>query len=141
MGEATIHPPPPPRRHHPPPPIVPPLLRHCRPCHRAWQEPAEAFFLVTDGAVQMSYTASDGRQLPSKTHRAGDVFGASGLLAGASTRRDTAIALAPTTVKLFPHARFHALVRQDSMIAEGIRRVASTQPAAAAGASAQRYDG
>ena len=109
-------------------------------------EPAEAFFLVDTGAVQMSYRTADGRQLPSRTHRAGDVFGASGLLAGASTRRDTAVALEPTTVKLFPHARFHSLIRQDSLIAEGLRRVATGQPddaraAGAAAAAGRGYDG
>ena len=98
-------------------------------------EPAEAFFLVDSGAVQMSYRTADGRQLPSRTHRAGDIFGASGLLQGASTRRDTAVALEPTTLKLFPHARFHSLMRQDSLIAEGLRR-ASTNNAAARGGAA-----
>ena len=108
-------------------------------------EPAEAFFLVDTGAVQMSYRTADGRQLPSRTHRAGDVFGASGLLAGASTRRDTAVALEPTTVKLFPHARFRGLIRQDSLIAEGLRRVASVQPDGQGGGGAaggkRGYDG
>ena len=91
-------------------------------------ETANAFFLVTTGTIEMSYRTADGRQLPSRTHRAGEIFGASGLLAGASnTRRDTAVALEPTTLKLFPHARFHSLMRHDSLLAEGLRRAASTQ--------------
>lgn len=40
---------------------------------------AEAFYLVDSGAVQMSYTAADGRMLPSKVHKPQDVFGASGV--------------------------------------------------------------
>lgn len=90
--------------------------------------PADAFFVVESGAVQMSYRTADGRQLPSKTHRTGDIFGASGLIGGASTRRDTATALEPTTVKLFPHARFHSLTRQDSLLAEGLRRASTQMP-------------
>ena len=89
--------------------------------------PADAFFLVDKGAVQMSYRTADGRQLPVRTHRAGDIFGASGLVVGHSTRRDTAVALEPTTLKLFPHSQFHSLVRQDSLIAEGLRRAASAK--------------
>ena len=98
-------------------------------------EPAESFFLVDRGAVQMSYRTADGRQLPSKTHRAGDAFGASGLLVGMSsaTRRDTAIALVDTTLKVIPHARFGTLMRQDSMLAEGLRRACSTAPTGGGG--------
>ena len=88
-------------------------------------EAADAFFLVDSGAVQMSYLTADGRQLPSKTHRAGDIFGASGLLAGSRLRRDTATALEPTTLRAIPHARFSAIMRQDSLIAEGLRRAAT----------------
>ena len=84
--------------------------------------------MVDSGAVQMSYRTADGRSLPVKVHKAGDIFGASGLLAGAARRRDTAVAVEPTVVKLVPHARFHSLMRQDSLIAEGMRRVGSAQP-------------
>ena len=55
------------------------------------------------------------------------MIGASGLVVGHSTRRDTAVALEPTTLKLFPHSQFHSLVRQDSLIAEGLRRAASAK--------------
>jgi len=92
-------------------------------------EAAEAFFLVDSGAIQMSYRTSDGRQLPSRTYKAGEVFGASGLLAGVSTRRDTAVALEDTTLKAVPHARFGTLMRQDSLLAEGLRRASSMAPA------------
>ena len=88
---------------------------------------AEAFFVVDRGAVQMSYRTTDGRQLPAKTHTTGDIFGASGLIAGASTRRDTAIATKETTLKVIPHARFISLMRHDSLLAEGVRRVTSLQ--------------
>ena len=37
------------------------------------------------------------------------------------------MALEPTTLKLFPHSQFHSLVRQDSLIAEGLRRAASAK--------------
>jgi len=89
-------------------------------------EMAEAFFVVDSGAVQMAYRTSDGRQLPVRTHRAGDVFGASGLLAGDGTRRDTAIAIEPTVLKAIPHSRFQTLMRQDSLLAEGLRRATTS---------------
>ena len=106
-------------------------------------EPAESFFLVDRGAVQMSYRTADGRQLPSKTHRAGDAFGASGLLVGMSsaTRRDTAIALVDTTLKVIPHARFGTLMRQDSMLAEGLRRACSTAPTGGGGGGSGAGEG
>ena len=85
-------------------------------------ETATDFFMVESGAVQMAYRTSDGRQLPSRTHRAGDIFGASGLVAGDRKRRDIAIAIEPTVVKAIPHSRFNALMRQDSLLAEGLRR-------------------
>lgn len=53
-------------------------------------EAADAAFLVDSGSVQMSYRTADGRQLPSKRHRAGDIFGASGMVGGDSMRRDSA---------------------------------------------------
>jgi CRP-like cAMP-binding protein len=83
---------------------------------------ATDFFMVESGAVQIAYRTSDGRQLPSRTHRAGDIFGASGLVAGDRKRRDIAIAIEPTVVKAIPHSRFNALMRQDSLLAEGLRR-------------------
>jgi len=85
-------------------------------------EAAEAFFVVDSGCVQMAFTTSDGRQLPSRTHHMGDIFGASGLLAGDGTRRDTATALEHTVLKAIPHARVTTLMRQDSQLAEGLRR-------------------
>ena len=104
-------------------------------------EPAEAFFLVDTGAVQMSYRTADGRQLPSRTHRAGDIFGASGLLSGAgaaSTKRDTATAIEPTTLKAIPHARVSSLMRQDSRIADGVRRASSVAVKPPPGAQGER---
>ena len=90
-------------------------------------EPAADFFLVGSGAVQISYRTADGRMLPARTHREGDVFGASGLLlAGDGTRRDTAVAIEPTTLKAIPHARFKALMGHDSLLAEGLRRATGT---------------
>ena len=87
-------------------------------------DPADAFYLVDEGAIQMCYQAADGRLLPSKVHKKADVFGASGVY-GSGTRRDTATALEPSTLKVIPHARFQAMLRADSLIADGIRRASS----------------
>eukprot|EP00326_Haptolina_ericina_P031858 CAMPEP_0181255598 /NCGR_PEP_ID=MMETSP1096-20121128/49237_1 /TAXON_ID=156174 ORGANISM="Chrysochromulina ericina, Strain CCMP281" /NCGR_SAMPLE_ID=MMETSP1096 /ASSEMBLY_ACC=CAM_ASM_000453 /LENGTH=73 /DNA_ID=CAMNT_0023353741 /DNA_START=110 /DNA_END=328 /DNA_ORIENTATION=- len=59
-------------------------IRHLKPGEVLFRQgdPAEAFYLVESGAVQMSYTAADGRMLPSKVNQKGNVFGASGALAG-----------------------------------------------------------
>ena len=37
----------------------------------------------------------------------------------------TAVALEDTTLKAVPHARFGTLMRQDSLLAEGLRRASS----------------
>jgi len=74
----------------------------------------------------MSFRAADGRTLPVRTHRAGDIFGASGLLDGGDgSRRDTATAIEPTVLKAIPHARFHSLMRQNSAVGETLRRAST----------------
>lgn len=88
-------------------------------------ERADAFFLVESGGIQMTMRTADGRQLPSRTHRAGQVFGSSGLLANDGLRQDTATALEPTVLKAVPHAHFNSLMREDSHFAEGLRRAGS----------------
>jgi CRP-like cAMP-binding protein len=89
---------------------------------------AEAFFVVVSGEVQVSYRTADGRRLPSKTHRAGDIFGASELLAGDGTRRNTATALSPTVLNAIPLERVKALMRADSGFAADLRRASTVSP-------------
>ena len=64
-------------------------------------------------------------QLPSKVHRPGDLFGASGVLADDGCRSDTAMALEATSLRAIPFARFQTMLRHDSLLAEGIRRASS----------------
>jgi len=90
-------------------------------------DPAGNFYLVEEGSVQMSYTTDDGRLLPSKVQTKGDVFGASGALAGdgSGKRRDTATAVEGAVLKVIPFSHFEAMLRRDSLVAEGIRRASS----------------
>ena len=94
-------------------------------------EEGKHFFLVDAGKVQMSYTAEDGRLLPTRVHARGAVFGASGLLDGAegadgAPRRNTAVALEETTLKVVPHASFKKLMVANPLIQEGLRRASNS---------------
>ena len=87
--------------------------------------------MVDAGKVQMSYTAEDGRLLPTRVHARGAVFGASGLLDGAegadgAPRRNTAVALEETTLKVVPHASFKKLMVANPLIQEGLRRASNS---------------
>ena len=92
--------------------------------------------------MQMSYTSAEGKQLPTRQHGEGDVFGASGLLdAGSGTRRDTATALTPVTLKVIPHEdvkRSQGIMRHNSILAEagavGLGRACSGDTASVTGA-------
>lgn len=46
----------------------------------------------------------------------GECFGASGLMPGDGTRRNTATALSEVTLKVIPHNHFRVMVRDDSYI-------------------------
>uniref|UniRef100_A0A7S2IWR8 cGMP-dependent protein kinase n=1 Tax=Haptolina brevifila TaxID=156173 RepID=A0A7S2IWR8_9EUKA len=98
-------------------------------------ELAEAFFMVESGAIEISKRTADGRHLPSRTHKAGEIFGSSGLLTGDSTRQDTATAIQPTVLKAIPHAHFTPLMRQDSLLAEDLKRASSLHRGGGGGAN------
>ena len=72
--------------------------------------------------MQLSYPTADGRTLPVRLLKKGDVFGGAGVWraaeaersGGAATRRETATAVEPCVLKAVAHERFSALVRHDS---------------------------
>ena len=86
---------------------------------------AEQLFLVDSGCIETSYQADDGRLLPVRRYARGEIFGASGLLSGDDSRRDTAIAVEPSVVRAVPHSRMRQLMRQDHLLLEGLKRASS----------------
>ena len=86
---------------------------------------ADRLFIVDSGCIETAYKAQDGRLLPVRQYRAGDIFGASGLLSGDDIRRDSALAVEPSLVRGVSHARMRQLMRQDSLLLEGLMRASS----------------
>ena len=86
---------------------------------------AEQLFLVDSGCIEILYQADDGRLLPVRRYAKGEIFGASGLLAGDDSRRDTAVAVEPTVVRGVAHSRMRQLMRQDHLLLEGLERASS----------------
>ena len=63
--------------------------------------------------------------MPVRRHATGEIFGASGLLSGDDSRRDTAVAVVPSVVRGVPHSRMRQLMRQDHLLLEGLTRASS----------------
>ena len=96
---------------------------------QALYEPGDAadkVFIVESGCVQTAYQAADGRLLPARVYRKGEVFGASGLFTpGSDTRRDTAHALEPTVLRSVSHTELRELMRSDQLLLQGLMRASS----------------
>ena len=92
---------------------------------------SSAFYLIESGEVQMSITpakepgARDDETPPApinvRQYKAGECFGASGLMAGDSNRRNTATALGHVTLKVIPHNHFRVLLRDDQFLKAGLQ--------------------
>jgi hypothetical protein len=59
--------------------------------------------------------------IPVRRYRAGECFGASGLIPGDSYRRDTATAVGHVTLKEIPHNHFRVMLRDDKFLKAGLR--------------------
>lgn len=82
---------------------------------------SSAFYLVESGDIQMSIKplgdndAAASEAIPVRQYKAGDCFGASGLMPGDSYRRNTATALGTVTLKVIPHSYFRVMLRDDQV--------------------------
>ena len=89
-----------------------------------------AFYLIEKGEVQMSLTPTrddydeDDDSEPAavlvRKYGPGECFGASGLMAGDGTRRNTATAISPVTLKVIPHKHFRVMLRDDNFLKAGL---------------------
>ena len=59
--------------------------------------------------------------IPVRKYKAGECFGASGLLPGDSVRRNTATAVGQVTLKMIPHNHFRVMLRDDSFLKAGLQ--------------------
>jgi len=81
-----------------------------------------AFYVIESGEIEMTMTSvDDGKAVPLRRHRAGDCFGASGLISGDSYRRNTATAVSAVTLKAIPHTKFRVMLRNDAFLQAGLK--------------------
>jgi len=93
-----------------------------------------AFYLIERGEVQMSLRP-DGededdespQEIPVRKYGIGECFGASGLMAGDGTRRNTATALSEVTLKVIPHKHFRVMLRDDNFLKAGLQGASKLQ--------------
>jgi len=89
---------------------------------------SSSFYLIENGEVEMSLTPTrdDGDDdeppspIPVRKYGPGECFGASGLMAGDGTRRNTATATSPVTLKVIPHKHFRVMLKDDNFLKAGL---------------------
>ncbi|RKY28252.1 MAG: hypothetical protein DRP79_02425 [Planctomycetota bacterium] len=91
-------------------------------------EEGEDFFLLLDGEVEVTKTASDGRQVTVGTLKTGDFFGEMALLTG-DKRTATVTSLSDTTLAVIGREYFRKLLHAKPEIAGGISEVLAERTA------------
>ncbi len=87
-------------------------------------DPSTAFYVVADGAIELTQRDGAGRVLLQETLRSGDHFGEGSLL-GKRTRQTTARALEPTTVLAFGASGFDSVVGRFRRLRELLQRTST----------------
>jgi len=67
------------------------------------------------------------QEIPVRKYGIGECFGASGLMAGDGTRRNTATALSEVTLKVIPHKHFRVMLRDDNFLKAGLQGASKLQ--------------
>jgi len=89
---------------------------------------SSAFYMIESGHVEMSLTPTreddddddEPTPVPIRKYGPGECFGASGLMAGDNTRRNTATAITPVTLKVIPHKHFTVMLRDNNFLKAGL---------------------